>query len=216
MLWTQLGNLIPKSLLRLVGDCSCLLATAGENVGVLEYLNSVGHAFGTQSSVMPFNFVHGRLISVSAYLGSRKLVLYWKERLKDKELLDASKSLSDAVYRADERAVSLLLEGFEDRFYSRAIVSSLRWASKMGYARIITHLLSHPTCDVNYRNGFGETPLMNVADSGPAVAALCKDADLDVDLQNHLGEAALDIFIKECRPEALAALLKHPGIDINR
>ncbi|KAL4967667.1 uncharacterized protein BDV14DRAFT_197678 [Aspergillus stella-maris] len=33
---------------------------------------------------------------------------------------------------------------------------------------------------------------------------------------NHLGDAVLDIFIKECRPEALAALLKDPGVDINR
>ncbi|KAL2833600.1 ankyrin repeat-containing domain protein [Aspergillus pseudoustus] len=57
---------------------------------------------------------------------------------------------------------------------------------------------------------------MEIADSEPAVTALCKHKDLDIHLRNNLGETALEIFVKNGHATAIKALAKHPKFRVNQ
>lgn len=213
----------PPQLLWLIHSCR-YLASAGRHLGVLEVTGIPATALSLQAT-SPFSFLGGSLLGLSAFLGSVEMLLYWKQKLVYLDENMATKDLFHAVRRDDERATRLLIENLQVDINHRRSHGSdwnldaentpLMAAAARGFHRTIKALLRHPDIDVNLRDFYGNTPLM-LAGSGLAVAALCKDRDLNIHLRNSLGETALEIFVKVGDTHGIQELAKHRRFDVNQ
>ncbi|KAJ5627801.1 hypothetical protein N7490_010029 [Penicillium lividum] len=208
---------------RLTDSCRCL-ASAGNHFSVLETLGATDRIFKLEGT-SPFGFLEeSSQVGLSAFLGNREMLLYWKTKLADYHEYHQSKDLSGAVARNDERATKLLLQNFPiDIHHSRVCAYSglvpsnapLMTAAIMGHHRVIKVILRHPELDVNFQTKSGDTALMQ-AYSGSALAALCKHKHLNIHLRNRLGETALDLFVKMGHASGIKELAKHLDFNANQ
>ncbi|KAL2802443.1 hypothetical protein BJX63DRAFT_437859 [Aspergillus granulosus] len=141
-----------------------------KHMGILEHLGPP-EKHSIFEDMLPFSFVKGRLLGVSAFLGSEEMLQYWKQKLP---LLKLSTSWTDngfrsdfqqdeyipgvdllhAIERDDERATALLLENLRIDITHRRLNkrsekldpdnTPLIEAAKQGYHRVIKVLLRHP------------------------------------------------------------------------
>ncbi|KAK5790629.1 hypothetical protein VI817_007916 [Penicillium citrinum] len=203
---------------------SCLrLASAGRHLSVLETIGASDLILWGHRTV-PFSFVEGSMLGLSAFLGSREMLLYWKQKMVYLEEHIPLADLSFAVKRDDERATKLLLENFQvdinhrrvhpDWPFFREENTPLLVAAREGYHRVVEALLRHPEIDVNARDDFGNTALMRPG-SNLVVAALCRHKHLNIHLRNQLGETALYYFIKTGSAGAIREMAKRPDFNVN-
>ncbi len=95
----------------------------------------------------------------------------------------------------------------------------LHVASREGLLKYVTYLLSVPGIQVNLGasiDGWTALLLASIYGHVAVVHVLLQHTAMDVNIKSTSGVTALHVACREDKPQVVAELLRHPGIDINQ